>query len=55
MFTKFRILLRFFESLLLSLEVILAKLKDDLRRHSKGDWLEPSECIRVGEIFEAKQ
>jgi hypothetical protein len=34
MFTNFRILLRFFEILLLSLEVILAKLKDDLRRSS---------------------
>ncbi|MFT6382995.1 MAG: hypothetical protein ACJAXZ_004499 [Akkermansiaceae bacterium] len=55
MFTNFRILLRFFESLLLSLGVILAKLKDDLRWHNKGDWLEPSECIRDGEIFAAKQ
>jgi hypothetical protein len=55
MFTNFRILLRFFESLLLSLGVILAKLKDNSRRHSKGDWLEPSECIRDGEIFAAKQ
>jgi hypothetical protein len=31
MFTNFRILLRFFESLLLSLDLILEKLKDDLR------------------------
>jgi hypothetical protein len=55
MFTNFQILLRFFESFLLSLGVILAKLKDNSRRHSKGDWLEPSECIRDGEIFDAKQ
>jgi hypothetical protein len=55
MFANFRILLRFFEGLLLSLEVILEKLKDNSRRHSKGDWLEPSECIGDGEIFAAKQ
>ncbi|MFT6179727.1 MAG: hypothetical protein ACJAQT_004478 [Akkermansiaceae bacterium] len=55
MFTNFRILLGFFETLLLSLVLILAKLKDDSRRHSKGDWLEPSECIGDGEIFAAKQ
>jgi hypothetical protein len=51
MFTNFRILLRFFESLLLSLEVILAKLKDDLRIRVLTNPATFSSS-RLGEIFE---
>ncbi|MFT6380772.1 MAG: hypothetical protein ACJAXZ_002254, partial [Akkermansiaceae bacterium] len=51
MFTNFRILLRFFESLLLSLDLILAKLKDDLRRSSVLTRPVPDSGSRLGDSF----
>jgi hypothetical protein len=51
MLTNFRILLRFFEGLLLSLDLILAKLKDDLRRSSVLTRPVPDSGSRLGDSF----